>query len=194
MAGYILVTEFKGQREIGEWRVRPFPFITRIQHAELEKAGVESIVCRSSLRTPTIRVTVNGSAWLPELERRLAFVAEIAPNSIFGYTHSQGRRFWFPTVSLDQASRDQWGSKWLTTAQEYAATLWIEKKIAEQVQFQIKSFPSEGQVDILKQADIYLKVLKEVSSSPPTVSGSELAELVKFILDLPGLAIIYRLK
>jgi len=68
MKSEIIVAEFGSRREIGRWSVLPYPFVRRIQHPEIAKAGTNLIIVRKIIpRALTVRVEL--SVQLPHFMR-----------------------------------------------------------------------------------------------------------------------------
>jgi len=114
MKSEIIVAEFGSRREIGRWSVLPYPFVRRIQHPEIAKAGTNLIIVRKIIpRALTVRVEL--SVQLPPLyegrlvERR---IVQMEPNSVCGYARVQGNDLWFPPISLDPSGKGvlEWSS------------------------------------------------------------------------------------
>jgi hypothetical protein len=200
MKSEIIVAEFGSRREIGRWSVLPYPFVRRIQHPEIAKAGTNFIIVRKIIpRALTVRVEL--SVQLPPLyegklvERR---IVQMEPNSVCGYARVQGNDLWFPPISLDPSGKGV--LEWSRLSRRYATVLWIEQKIAERasLNFPVTEHTTSGEalfeqaLKAVEQANAYLKALEEFTSSPPEVNSDEINELFETILRSPGLAIIYQ--
>jgi hypothetical protein len=203
MRGEILVAEFGSQREIGRWSVWPYPFVRRIQHPEIAKAGANFIIVRKiSPRALTVRVEL--SVQLSLYEGRLVErpIVQMEPNSVYGYVRVKGDNLWFPPIFLDPSSLGKGVSEWSRLARKYATDLWIESKISERASLNvpITEGATSGEslfgqaLKALEQANTYLKALEEFSASPPEVNSDEIDRLFKTIVRSPGLAIIYRVE